>query len=60
MKTSDQHIGAVRLLAATVVMTALHGCGQRGPLVLPDRGEPAAVETPQNGETADDEADRER
>jgi predicted small lipoprotein YifL len=59
MKTTNQRIGGFRLLAAAAIVTTLYGCGQRGPLVLPDRT-PATVEAPQDGDAADDEADRER
>jgi predicted small lipoprotein YifL len=61
MKTSNARVARAWQLAAALVAANLWGCGQSGPLVLPDRN-PATAEAPQAEADAadDDEADRER
>jgi predicted small lipoprotein YifL len=61
MKTNSTTTSRTRALAVAALVTILGGCGQSGPLVLPDRS-PSNAEPPQAGtDVADeDEAERER
>ena len=60
MKTNSTSTKRAKSLAA-VLVAVLSGCGQSGPLVLPDRT-PATAEAPQSETDAgdEDEAERER
>ena len=61
MKTNNTSTIRAKALAVAALVTILCGCGQSGPLVLPDHS-PSNAEPPQAGtDVADeDEAERER
>jgi predicted small lipoprotein YifL len=52
--------GQVAVLAAVMLAAAVSGCGQTGPLVLPDGAQPVEPATGAEPEQQDDEQQDER